>query len=48
MTERLSLYGEVTSRIIAELEQGRFPWVQPWNASRCPCASDTGGEDGAI
>jgi antirestriction protein ArdC len=37
MTERLSLYGEVTSRIIAELEQGRFPWVQPWDASRCPC-----------
>lgn len=37
MTERLSLYGEVTSRIIAELEQGRFAWVQPWDASRCPC-----------
>ncbi|WP_084582973.1 ArdC family protein [Sphingomonas azotifigens] len=35
--ERQSLYGEVTARIIAELEQGRLPWVQPWNAARCPC-----------
>ena len=24
------LYRDVTSRIIAELEQGRVPWVQPW------------------
>ncbi|MEW9855079.1 ArdC family protein [Novosphingobium sp. M1R2S20] len=36
-TERGSLYGEVTARIIAELEQGRLPWVQPWDASKCPC-----------
>lgn len=35
--ERTSLYGDVTARIIAELEQGRLPWVQPWDASRCPC-----------
>ena len=27
---RISLYDEVTSRIIAELEAGRVPWVQPW------------------
>lgn len=27
---RASLYDEVTRRIIAELEAGRFPWVQPW------------------
>jgi antirestriction protein ArdC len=27
---RASLYDEVTNRIIAELEAGRFPWVQPW------------------
>lgn len=32
---RLSLYDEVTNRIIAELEAGRLPWVQPWDASRC-------------
>lgn len=36
--ERQSLYAEVTARIIAELEQGRVPWVQPWDASKCPCA----------
>lgn len=29
-TTRASLYDEVTGRIIAELEAGRFPWVQPW------------------
>ncbi|WP_157215312.1 ArdC family protein [Flavisphingomonas formosensis] len=27
---RANLYDEVTGRIIAELEAGRFPWVQPW------------------
>lgn len=27
-----SLYDEVTRRIIAELEAGRFPWVQPWGS----------------
>jgi antirestriction protein ArdC len=26
-----SLYDQVTSRIIAELEAGRLPWVQPWD-----------------
>jgi len=36
-TNRQSLYGEVTSRIIAELEEGRLPWVQPWDSARCPC-----------
>jgi len=29
-TERSNLYEEVTRRIIAELEEGRVPWVQPW------------------
>lgn len=28
--ERPNLYDEVTGRIIAELEAGRRPWVQPW------------------
>ena len=27
---RANLYDEITGRIIAELEQGRLPWVQPW------------------
>lgn len=31
------LYGEVTARIVAELERGSLPWVRPWDASRCPC-----------
>jgi len=29
-SDRTSLYDEVTGRIIADLEQGRLPWVQPW------------------
>lgn len=31
--ERPSLYQEITDRIIAELEAGRVPWVQPWSRS---------------
>lgn len=30
---RANLYDEITSKIIAELEAGRFPWVQPWGKS---------------
>jgi antirestriction protein ArdC len=30
---RASLYEEVTGRIVAELEAGRIPWVQPWDAT---------------
>jgi antirestriction protein ArdC len=33
-TGRSSLYQEVTDRIIAELEQGCVPWVQPWRSIR--------------
>ncbi|MGN6690503.1 MAG: ArdC family protein [Sphingopyxis sp.] len=29
---RASLYDSVTNRIIAELEEGRLPWVRPWSA----------------
>src|SRR5438093_7981081 len=29
-SDRASLYQEITDKIIAELEQGRVPWVQPW------------------
>jgi len=43
---RVSLYAEVTARIIAELEAGRFPWVQPWSSSTAapglPCNAVTG------
>jgi len=34
---RQSLYAEVTSRVIAELESGRLPWVQPWDSAACGC-----------
>jgi len=27
---RVQIYDEVTAKIIAQLEAGRFPWVQPW------------------
>ena len=29
-SDRPDLYGEVTARIIADLEAGTVPWVQPW------------------
>ena len=31
--DRTNLYDEITARIIAELEAGRLPWVQPWGMS---------------
>jgi len=34
--DRASLYEEITGKIIAELEQGRVPWVQPWGAVTAP------------
>lgn len=41
-----TLYVEVTDRIIAELEAGRLPWVQPWGEARAevgmPCNAGTG------
>ena len=41
-----SLYDEVTGRIIAELEAGRLPWVQPWESGPAltglPCSAATG------
>ena len=30
---RASLYDEVTAKIIAQLEAGVFPWVQPWSVT---------------
>jgi len=31
--DRASLYAEITDKIIAELEAGRVPWVQPWGTA---------------
>ncbi len=28
-----SIYDDITSKIIAELEEGRLPWVQPWGTA---------------
>jgi antirestriction protein ArdC len=35
-SDRTSLYQEITDKIIAELEQGRVPWVQPWGGVSAP------------
>ena len=32
-SDRASLYDDITNKIIAELEAGRVPWVQPWGTS---------------
>jgi antirestriction protein ArdC len=32
--DKADLYTETTAKIIAELEAGRFPWVQPWGAAQ--------------
>src|SRR5690348_13240314 len=31
--DRTSLYEDITNNIIAELEAGRLPWVQPWGSN---------------
>lgn len=31
--KRQSIYDQVTAKVIADLEQGRVPWVQPWGTS---------------
>jgi antirestriction protein ArdC len=31
--DRANLYIEITDKIIAELEAGRVPWVQPWGSA---------------
>jgi len=38
--DRTNLYSEITDKIIAELEAGRVPWVQPWStaAAKAPLA----------
>ena len=31
--DRTGLYDEITDKIVAELEAGRVPWVQPWGST---------------
>ena len=37
-SDRTSLYDEITNKIIAELEAGRVPWVQPWGTAAAKAA----------
>ncbi len=39
-SDRTNIYSEITDKIIAELEAGRVPWVQPWGtaAAKAPLA----------
>src|SRR6478736_2679693 len=39
-SDRANLYDEITGKILAELEAGRVPWVQPWGtaAAKAPLA----------
>jgi antirestriction protein ArdC len=45
---RTSLYDEITDKIIAQLEAGRVPWVQPWGtaAAKAPLAMPKNGATG--
>jgi antirestriction protein ArdC len=43
-----SLYAEVTARIIAELEEGRLPWVQPWDGAACNCGMPANAATGRL
>jgi antirestriction protein ArdC len=43
---RGSLYAEVTARVTAELEEGRLPWVQPWDGAACGCTMPENGATG--
>ena len=38
--DRTNFYDDITSKIIAELQEGRVPWVQPWGtaATKAPLA----------
>jgi antirestriction protein ArdC len=42
-TNRTNLYDEITGKILAELDAGRLPWVQPWGtaAAKAPLAMPT-------
>ena len=47
---RTSLYDEITDKIIAELEAGRVPWVQPWGtvAAQAPVAMPKNAATGRL
>ncbi|MEZ2127686.1 MULTISPECIES: ArdC family protein [unclassified Sinorhizobium] len=44
---RTSLYDGITNKIIAELEAGKLPWIQPWGtAAEAPLAMPKNGATG--
>ena len=51
---RTNLYDDITDKIIAELEEGRLPWVQPWGSAAAqaplamPCNANTGRQYSGI
>ena len=45
---RASLYDEVTARIVDELERGRVPWVQPWDAAGFAPGLPRNGDSGRV
>ncbi len=47
-SDRTSLYDGITSNVIAELEAGHVPWVQPWGtaATKAPLAMPTNAATG--
>src|SRR5579871_2898839 len=47
---RTSLYDEITAKIIAELDAGRVPWVQPWGTAvaKAPLAMPKNASTGRI
>ena len=44
--DRTSLYQEITDKIIAELQAGRVPWVQPWGTAAAKSVLSHAGERG--
>ena len=38
----MDIYGEITNRIIAEMEQGEIPWKKPWMAAGLAISYSTG------
>ena len=40
-SDRTSLYDEITTKIMAELEAGRVPWVQPWGTAAAKAPPET-------
>lgn len=44
--DHASLYDEVTARVIAQLEEGRLPWVQPWESGKAETGLPRNGATG--